>query len=75
MMSAAHARHQVHDIEIAARRDGTMLGVRDRIGLDLGACAKGPRLTMAFMSSTLRLTGSLFRQILQRIERLAWHPT
>jgi DDE family transposase len=21
------------------------------------------------------LTGSLFRQILQRIERLAWHPT
>jgi len=28
MMSAAHARHQVHDIEIAARRDGTMLAVR-----------------------------------------------
>jgi len=37
MMSAGHARHQVHDIEIAARRDGTMLGVRDRIWLDLGA--------------------------------------
>ncbi len=37
MMSAAHARHQVHDIEIAARRDGTMLAVRDRIWLDLGA--------------------------------------
>ncbi len=37
MMAAAHARHQVHDIEIAARRDGTMLAVRDRIWLDLGA--------------------------------------
>jgi carbon-monoxide dehydrogenase large subunit len=37
MMAAAHARHQVHDIEIAARRDGTMLALRDRIWLDLGA--------------------------------------
>src|SRR3984893_9271317 len=37
MMAAAHARHQIHDIEIAARRDGTMLAVRDRIWLDLGA--------------------------------------
>jgi carbon-monoxide dehydrogenase large subunit len=37
MMASAHARHQVHDIEIAARRDGTMLVVRDRIWLDLGA--------------------------------------
>ena len=37
MMAAAHARHQVHDIEIGARRDGTMLAVRDRIWVDLGA--------------------------------------
>jgi carbon-monoxide dehydrogenase large subunit len=37
MMGSAHARHQVHDIEIAARRDGTMLAVRDRITVDLGA--------------------------------------
>ena len=37
MMASAHARDQVHDIEIAARRDGTMLAVRDRILLDLGA--------------------------------------
>ena len=37
MMASAHARHQVHDIEIAARRDGAMLAVRDRIWLDLGA--------------------------------------
>src|SRR5207244_11615206 len=37
MSAAAHARGQVHDIEIAARRDGTMLAVRDRIWVDLGA--------------------------------------
>jgi carbon-monoxide dehydrogenase large subunit len=37
MMGSAHARAQVHDIEIAARRDGAMLAVRDRIWVDLGA--------------------------------------
>ena len=37
MVASAHARHQVHDIEIAARRDGAMLAVRDRIWVDLGA--------------------------------------
>jgi len=37
MMGSAHARAQVHDIEIAARRDGTMLAVRDHIWVDLGA--------------------------------------
>jgi carbon-monoxide dehydrogenase large subunit len=37
MMSAAHARHQTHEIALAAKRDGTILGVRDRIWLDLGA--------------------------------------
>jgi carbon-monoxide dehydrogenase large subunit len=37
MMGAAHARHQIHEIALAARRDGTILAVRDRIWLDLGA--------------------------------------
>jgi carbon-monoxide dehydrogenase large subunit len=37
MMAAAHARHQVHAIQLAARRDGTILGLRDHIWLDLGA--------------------------------------
>ncbi len=37
MVGAAHARHQTHRISLAARRDGTILGVRDRIWLDLGA--------------------------------------
>jgi len=37
MSGAAHARHQVHAISLAATRDGVILGVRDRIWLDLGA--------------------------------------
>ena len=37
MSGSAHARGQVHDIEIGAQRDGTMLVVRDEIWVDLGA--------------------------------------
>jgi aerobic carbon-monoxide dehydrogenase large subunit len=37
MSGAAHARHQVHVIALAATRDGAILAVRDRIWLDLGA--------------------------------------
>src|SRR6266566_3955695 len=37
MSGAAHARHQVHAISLVAKRDGTILAVRDRIWLDLGA--------------------------------------
>jgi carbon-monoxide dehydrogenase large subunit len=37
MMGAAHARHQTHTIRLGARRDGTILGLADRIWLDLGA--------------------------------------
>jgi carbon-monoxide dehydrogenase large subunit len=37
MVGAAHARHQTHEISLAGRFDGTILGVRDRIWLDLGA--------------------------------------
>jgi carbon-monoxide dehydrogenase large subunit len=37
MMAAAHARHQTHTTRIGARRDGTIVGLADRIWLDLGA--------------------------------------
>jgi carbon-monoxide dehydrogenase large subunit len=37
MMGAAHARHQTHEIALAVRRDGTILAVRDRVWVDLGA--------------------------------------
>ncbi len=36
-MAAAHARHQTHDVEIGATRDGTIVGIKDRIWVDLGA--------------------------------------
>jgi carbon-monoxide dehydrogenase large subunit len=36
-LSAAHARDQVHDLEIAATRDGQILAVRDRFLTDFGA--------------------------------------
>src|SRR5881409_2948430 len=37
MFGAAHARHQIHAISLAATRAGAILAVRDRIWLDLGA--------------------------------------
>ncbi len=37
MSGAAHARHQIHAISLAATRDGAILAVRDHIWLDLGA--------------------------------------
>jgi carbon-monoxide dehydrogenase large subunit len=36
-LSIAHAREQVHEIELALLRDGTILGLRDRIVTDMGA--------------------------------------
>ncbi len=37
LQSATHSREQVHDAEIAASRDGTILAFRDRFLLDQGA--------------------------------------
>ncbi len=37
LQGAAHARDQIHDIEVAASREGKILAVRDRILLDQGA--------------------------------------
>jgi carbon-monoxide dehydrogenase large subunit len=35
-LSVVHAREQVHELELALRRDGTILGLRDRITTDMG---------------------------------------
>ena len=37
LMAAIHSRQQLHDIEIAARRDGRIVAVRDRLLVDQGA--------------------------------------
>jgi carbon-monoxide dehydrogenase large subunit len=59
MMSAAHARHQTHEIALAADRDGTILAVRDRIWLDLGAYSVWgvvlPYNTVAHLLGPLRI--------------------
>ena len=36
-LSVVHAREQVHELELALDRHGTMLGLRDRIVTDMGA--------------------------------------
>jgi carbon-monoxide dehydrogenase large subunit len=35
-IASVHAREQLHDVELAARADGTILGLRDRIVADYG---------------------------------------
>jgi len=47
----------------AAIQDWSLRGVQQRL------FKTGGRLAESY------LTGALFRQILQRIERLGWHPT
>ncbi len=37
MLAGAHARDQVHVLELAVMRDGRILGVRDRFTVDVGA--------------------------------------
>jgi carbon-monoxide dehydrogenase large subunit len=37
LMSATHSREQLHDVEIAATREGVILALRDRFLLDQGA--------------------------------------
>jgi carbon-monoxide dehydrogenase large subunit len=40
LIATAHAREQWHDVELAARRDGTVLGMRAEVLADLGAYAR-----------------------------------
>ncbi len=42
LLAACQAREQVHEVEIAARRDGTLLAVRDRFLSDCGAYSTWP---------------------------------
>ena len=40
LLNTAHAREQWHDVQLAARRDGTILGMRVEVLADLGAYAR-----------------------------------
>lgn len=37
LVGTVHAREQVHDVQLAVRRDGVILGVRDRMVANIGA--------------------------------------
>src|ERR1043166_1299388 len=60
LTTAAHAREQWHDIELAARRDGTVIGLRAGILADIGAYVRSlgalwPSLTAASLSGGYRI--------------------
>ena len=59
-MAANHSREQLHEVEIGYRRDGTILGLRDRFFADLGAYIRThgvvvPELTAALLPGPYRI--------------------
>jgi aerobic carbon-monoxide dehydrogenase large subunit len=59
LITTAHAREQWHDIELAARLDGTILGMRAEVLTDLGAYARSlgvlcPSITAASLPGPYR---------------------
>ncbi|HET9715660.1 MAG TPA: xanthine dehydrogenase family protein molybdopterin-binding subunit [Pseudolabrys sp.] len=60
LMATNHAREMYADLELACRRDGTVLGVRGRVSIDLGAYARtngfsAPRNVVQFVSGPYRI--------------------
>jgi len=58
--STAHAREQWHDVELAARRDGTILGLRAELLSDVGAYTRSlgvlcPSITAASLPGPYRI--------------------
>ena len=61
LSTVVHAREQVHEIEMAFRDDGTILGLRDRIVTDMGAYVRAlgfvnPSLAAASVPGPYRIT-------------------
>jgi carbon-monoxide dehydrogenase large subunit len=60
LTAAAHAREQWHDIELAARRDGTLLAMRAEVLADMGAYSRSlgvlcPSITAASLPGPYRV--------------------
>ena len=60
LLTMSHAREMDCDIEVACRRDGTLLGLRGRINVDVGAYFRtngtvSPRNVAQFMSGPYRI--------------------
>ena len=56
---AIHEREQIHDLEIAVKKDGTILGVKDRMLADMGAYGASPwgGLTFTIVTCGLFIPG------------------
>ncbi len=56
---SVHCHEQIHDIELAAKKDGTILGVRDRMLADFGAYGASPwgGLTFTMVTTGLFVPG------------------
>ena len=60
LATAAHARQQVHDVELAARRDGTIVALRADVTSDIGAYTRSlgvlcPSITAAMLPGPYRI--------------------
>jgi carbon-monoxide dehydrogenase large subunit len=60
LVAANHSRQQIHDVEIGVRRDGTIVALRDRFLVDLGAYIRThgvivPELTVALLPGPYRI--------------------
>src|SRR5881409_4045233 len=60
LMATNHSRQQYHDVEIGVRRDGTIVALRDRFMVDLGAYIRThgvvvPELTIALLPGPYRI--------------------
>src|SRR5437879_5693878 len=60
LLTTAHAREQWHDVELAARRDGTILALRAEILADVGAYTRSlgvlcPSITAASLPGAYRI--------------------
>jgi len=61
LMAANHSRQQYHEVEIGVRRDGTIVALRDRFTVDLGAYISThgvvvPELTIALLPGPYRVS-------------------
>ena len=61
LMAANHSRQQYHEVEIGVRRDGTIVALRDRFTVDLGAYIRThgvvvPELTIALLPGPYRVS-------------------
>jgi carbon-monoxide dehydrogenase large subunit len=64
LLAMTHGRSQVQDVELGAKRDGTIVGLRARVVADMGAYPGGtylPRLTADMASGVYRIPRIEFR--------------